>query len=284
MKRWRLIVVPVIVVAVGLWASSFQSKPLEVKPGKEPIADSGVSEMVIDKPKAETLEKILETDPIQFLEMSLKRYDETIKGYEHILDKHERIQGKLARPEKVRACFREMPYAVYMEWIEGAGLASKVLYVAGEHRDKKTEKEMMLARGWGPLKFFGIQTREVDGADAKSSGRFTIAQFGFKKSTERSLASMKRAKERGTLHVKYEGIVPVEKLGGQKCHKFVRTPYDPHEEDDLNELTLYYDTEHWLQVGAILKDVKGQLLGEYFFTELKFNPEFNEKQFTRDAL
>ncbi len=58
-------------------------------------------EKVIDKPKAETLEKILETDPIQFLEMSLKKYDETIKGYEHILDKHERIQGKLARPEKV---------------------------------------------------------------------------------------------------------------------------------------------------------------------------------------
>ncbi len=154
-----------------------------------------------------------------------------------------------------------------MEWIEGAWLASKI-NVASENQDKNG-KEIMLARGRSLLGAFGLQSREVDGADAKNSGRFTIAQFGFKKSTERSFASMKRAKERGTLHLKYEGIVPVEKLGNQKCHKFVRTPYDPHEEDDLNELTLYYDTAHWLQVGAILKDVKGQLLGEYFFTEVK---------------
>src|SRR5262249_11325839 len=148
----------------------------------------------------------------------------------------------------------------------------------------KAGKELMLARGWGPFKFLGIQTREVDGTDAKKSGRFTIAQYGFKKSTERTLASMQRAKERGKLHLKYEGLVPVERLKGQKCHKFVRTPYDPHEEDDLNELTLYYDTEHWLQVGAILKDAQGQLLGEYFFYEIVINPEFDPKQFTREAL
>jgi hypothetical protein len=285
MKRWRLIIMPVVVVVVGLWASTFNSAPpLEVRAGKGPSADSGVSESNIDKPKPETLEKILETDPVRFLSMSLERYEKTIRGYKHVLEKHERIQGKLSRPEKVEARFREQPFSVYMEWIEGAGLASKVLYIAGENENKSTGKQMMLARGWGPLKFLGIQTREVDGTDAKKSGRFTIAQFGFKHSTERSLASMKRAQERGTLHVKYEGLVPVERLGGQKCYKFVRTPYDPYEEDDLNELTLFYDTEHWLQVGAVLKDAKGQLLGEYFFTDIQINPEFDAKQFTREAL
>jgi hypothetical protein len=274
---------PVLVVAVGVWASTEKSESLTVRPGKGPTIDPEVAPTNIDQPKAETPEQILARDPLRFLAMSLEKYDRTIQGYTHILEKHERIQGKLSRPEKVKACFREKPFAVYMEWIEGAGLASKVLYVAGENRDKNG-KEMMLARGWGPLKYFGVQTREVDGADAKGSGRFTIAQFGFKQSTQRSLASMKRAQERGTLHVKYEGLVPVERLAGQKCYKIVRTPFDPHEEDGLNELTLYYDTTHWLQVGAILKDAQGQLLGEYFFYDLNINPEFDPKQFTRDAV
>lgn len=274
MKRWRLIVPPMIVVAVALWATS-STKPPEILRPETPKGQGPASK--IETP-AESVEQVLARDPVAFLQMSLKKYDETIKGYAFTFDKHERINGKLRSPEKCEARFREKPFAVHMRWLEGAGLASQVLFVEGENNGK------MLARGRGPLQFLGIQTRDVDGADAKSSGRFTIAQFGFKKSTERSLASMLKAKERGKLNVKYEGIVPVEKLGGQKCHKIVRTPYDPPEEDELTELTLYYDTEHLLQVGAVLRDVKGQLLGEYFFTNVQINPEFTEKQFTRDAL
>ena len=115
-------------------------------------------------------------------------------------------------------------------------------------------------------------------------GRFTIAQFGFKRSTQRSLASMEKAQARGKLFCKYEGIVPVEELGGQKCHKLVRFPYEPYEEDDLKELTLFFDTEHFLQVGSILRDKKGDLLGQYFFSDVRINPEFEAKQFTREAL
>ncbi len=278
MKRWRLIVFPILVIAVGVWATTFSRPPEAVQPGDSKGADPDVSKGKIVEPQVETLEKILERDPIRFFSMSLDKYEKTIKGYVHTFDKHERIAGKMRNPEKCEARFREKPLAVHMRWIEGAGLASQVLYVDGENNGK------MLARGRGPLAIFGLQTRDVDGADAKSSGRFTIAQFGFKQSTERTLASMKRAQDRGKLHLKYEGIVPVERLKGQKCHKFVRTPYDPNEEDDLNELTVYYDTDHWLQVGAVLKDVKGQLLGEYFFYDIQINPTFTEKQFTRDAL
>jgi hypothetical protein len=272
MKRWRLIIMPIIVVAIGLWVARPGKPPEVLRPGHTEESP------VIDAPAAETLDEILRRDPYSFFPMSLRKYDDTIQGYAHSFDKHERINGVLRKPEKCEVRFREKPFAVHMSWTEGAGLASKVLFVEGENNGK------MLARGWGPLKFLGIQTRDVDGADAKASGRFTIAQFGFKKSTERTLASMKRAKDNGKLFLKYEGIVPVEKLGGQKCHKFVRSPYDPPEEDQLSELTLYYDTEHWLQVGAILRDVKGQLLGEYFFSNVQINPEFSDKQFTRDAL
>src|SRR4051812_17095139 len=109
MKRWRLIIMPVVVVAVGVWASTNKKEPLEVKPGKGLASDPSASSISIDQPKVETAEHILETDPLRFLEMSLEKYDRTIQGYTHILEKHERIQGKLSRPEKVKVCFHEKP-------------------------------------------------------------------------------------------------------------------------------------------------------------------------------
>ncbi len=281
MKRWRLIVFPLLVAVVGVSVAYFnRPAPSEVVgPSKSDKTDSDVSKNNVGEPQGESLDEILKRDPIRFFPMSLEKYDKTIQGYTHTFDKHERIKGPLRKPEKCEVRFREKPFSVFMEWKEGADQALRVLYVKDQNNDK------LLARPNGMfLKFVPPQSRDVDGPDAKKSGRFTIAQFGFKQSTERTLASMKRAQDRGKLNLKYEGIVPVDRLKGKKCHKFVRTPYDPPEEDQLTELTVYYDTEHWLQVGAVLKDVKGELLGEYFFYNIEINPTFSEKQFTRDAL
>lgn len=279
MKRWRLFVMPLIVAAVGVGVWAATRPAVQIRPPE--TTEPSVSPPKIDAPKAESLEKILETNPVRFLEMSLEKYDREIQGYSHRLHKHERIHHnpELRKAEVCDVCFRENPFSVYMKWVEGADKAFAVLYLKDEDPKHLAVRPRLPFDIKGPL-----FTKAIDDPQAKNSGRFSIAQFGFKQSTQRSLASMKRAQERGTLHVKYEGIVPVEKLKGEKCYKFVRTPYDPHEEDGLNELTLYYDLDHWLQVGAVLKDDKGELLGEYFFTDRKINPKFDAKQFTRDAL
>ena len=46
------------------------------------------------------------------------------------------MQGRLQKPEKIRVAFREKPLSVFMDWLEGAGLASKTLYVEGENNGK----------------------------------------------------------------------------------------------------------------------------------------------------
>jgi outer membrane lipoprotein-sorting protein len=79
-------------------------------------------------------------------------------------------------------------------------------------------------------------------------------------------------------------VYKVPELGDRTCYKFVRTPYTPHEDDDLNELTLYIDTETWLQVGSVLKNERGELIAEYWFRDVNLNPEFDDDQFTRKAL
>jgi uncharacterized protein DUF1571 len=222
-------------------------------------------------------QELLHYHPLQFLEMSLERYKREVAGYTTRFLKQERIGGTLNPPETLDVWFREQPFSVLMYWLDGPHKGQKALYVAGENDGK------LLARGAGLLGF-RIWTKNVDDAEAKRNGRYTIDQFGIYLGTQRAVASMKKAEERGTLRLTYEGIYAVPQLGNRECYKIVRTPYDPLEEDGLNELTIYLDCENWLQVGSVLKDSQGQLIAEYYFRDLKLNPPFKKEQFTRAAL
>ena len=50
------------------------------------------------------------------------------------------------------------------------------------------------------------------------------------------------------------------------------------------EVVVSIDTETWLQVGTVLKDEKGKLLGSYYFRDVKLNPTFKKGQFQRRAM
>jgi hypothetical protein len=216
--------------------------------------------------------------PPLFLEMCLERYKREVRGYSTKFIKRERIGGKLEPLEKLEVHCREQPFSVYMNWLEGAKLAQKVLYVEGENNGK------LLARGKGLLAGLGVFAKDVDSAEAKKTGRYTIDQFGPYLGTKRTVAAMHNAEMRGALHVAYQGLYKVPELGDRICHKFVRSPYQPLEEEGVNELTIYIDQENWMQVGSVLRDVHGNLIAEYFFRDLKINPEFKQDQFTRAAL
>jgi hypothetical protein len=227
------------------------------------------------------LEALMHYHPPLFLEMCLARYEQEVKGFSAVLLKRERLGGNLGSLEKIEIFFREQPFSVYMNWLEGGeGLTKpqKVLYVKGENNNK------LLARGRGVAKFLPVFEKDVDSDEAKQTGRYTLDQFGIYLGTKRSVASMHRADERGELHVEYQGLFQVPEVGGRVCHKFVRKPYVPPEEEGLNELTIYIDQENWLQIGSVLKDGQGQLLAEYYFRDVKINPEFKSDQFTRGAL
>ncbi len=227
------------------------------------------------------LENLLHNRPLDFLEMCLERYEQEVQGYTLTFLKRERVAGKVYPPtgfEKVRVHFREHPFSVHMHWLENAKLAQTVLYVKGENNGK------LLARPTGRLLGALVVSRDVDSADARESGRYTVAQFGLYQAMQRSVDAMKAAQKRGALHLSYQGVVTLAEVGERPCYKFVRTPYEPPEEDGVNELTLYIDRETWLQVGSVLKDFEGQLIGEYFFRDIELNPSFSEKQFQRGGV
>lgn len=224
------------------------------------------------------VESLLRRDAPRFLQMCIERYDQQIHSYSCILQKQERIHGKLLPVEIVEAHFREQPFSVFMNWKKGAGRAQRTLYVEGENNNQ------LLARPAGLLASLGVFARDVNSPEIKAAGRYTITEFGMKLGTLRTLKPMLEARKRGALHIRYEGIFRVPETGDRLCYKLVRTPYEPRDGEDLNELTIYIDVETWLQVGSVLKDSQGQLIAEYFFRSIHLNTSFETHQFSREAL
>jgi hypothetical protein len=222
-------------------------------------------------------EHLFQKEPWEFLQMCLDRYDREVKGYSTLFVKRERMDGKLKDEEVVECHFKEKPFSVYMNWIKGWGKAKKAVYVKGENNDR------MLALPAPPLGFF-VVSKEVDCEDARKSGRYLINQFGMKLGTERTLSNILKARERGKLTLQYLGVNEVEELGFRPCYTFLRSKYDPPEEEGVYELLFYIDVETWLQSGSVLKDTKGELIAEYYFRDIKLNPQFGPNQFTRKAM
>jgi hypothetical protein len=224
--------------------------------------------------------QVAKNDPIAFLTECLARYDREVKGYRAVMQKQERIGGRLQPKEIINVCFKEKPHSVLLVWTEGARRAERALYVDGENNGK------MLARPNGLIarKVAGdIVERDVDGPDARQSGRYPLSEYGIKKGTERTLAAWSAARNQQALHVDFLGEQRVKEAGDRLCYKLRRRNARP-ENDGVTELTIYVDKENLLQVGSVLKGGGGKLIGEYFFRDIELNPAFSNGQFERGAL
>jgi hypothetical protein len=261
---------------------------LVVAPHVIPVADGPVEGIggprnlrdVKDKgdrlPDAAGLEALARKDAVAFLEKCLLRYDREVKGYSLTMQKQERIEGKLQKKEVIDVHFKEGPHSVFMRWREGARLVSRVVYVDGQNDGKAVIKPAGLGS-------FLVVERDPDGADARRSGRYTLKEFGLKKGLQRTLAAFEAAQKDGALHVEYLGKRKIKEAGDRTCYVLKRTRYQKPEADGITEQTLFVDADNWLLVGTILKG-GGKLIGEYFFRDIRLNPEFDKDQFTRKAV
>jgi hypothetical protein len=272
--RRLLLCLPVcfILVPEGTPRSDSFSSAAEPLPLREVVDDGS------PLPSPAALERLAQTDPVAFLATCIKRYDREVKAYHLTLQKQERIAGKLQRTEVTEVAFREKPFSVLMSWKEGARLAQRVLYIKGENNDK------LLVKPAGLASLIGVVERDVDGADAKQSGRYPMTEFGIKVGMQRTLAAWEDARQQNALHIDYLGIKAIKELEDHPCYVFRRTRYKKPEDDGITDLTVYFDQENWLQTGSVLKGAERQLIGEYFFRTIQLNPEFKPDPFTREAL
>jgi hypothetical protein len=202
-----------------------------------------------------------------------------VKGYRCTFAKQERLNGKLQRTELIDVSFRENPFSVQFDWVEGARLASRVLYVKGQNNDQLLVKPA----GWRG-RLVSVVAREPEGADAKESSRYPMTQFGIKKGTQRAIAAWGAAQKDGSLKYEYRGKRKIAEAGDRECFILHRFDYRQPEEDGIADAVLYYDAETWLQIGSTLKGSEGQLIGDYWFRDIKLNPDFPPDQFSRAAV
>jgi hypothetical protein len=260
-------------VAGGVWYLLFRT------PDDKDDYDGPVIIIPAAPQEARTLEELAEKDPVAFLQRCLDRYEKDVTGYTCIFEKQERVKGTLRQKEKIKIHFNEKPFSVHMDWKKGwdALGARRTLFVEGKNDG------LLIARAlhhdFGP-----ILVKKLDDPQVTATSRFGINEFGMYKGARSTMVAMRKAKERGELHVKYEGIVQVKEAGDRPCYKLVRTPYHPPEDDGCNELVIYIDKDTLLQVGSTLKDSDGKLIADYFFHDIHLNPTFTPEQFTKKAL
>jgi hypothetical protein len=237
-------------------------------------------------PDAAQMERLARERPTDFLRECLLRYKRDVASYRLTMYKEERIAGALEPPEVMEVAFRKKPFSVFLKWDSGARKAERALYVEGKNDDKllvrPTTAWYWAARAAGRVKD-GLVVVDVDGEDARQSGRFTIKEFGMYNGLARLLADWEAADKRGALHVEHQGVQEPEESGGRRCHVLRRTRFLKPERDGVTEQTVYIDAETWLQVGSVADGPAG-LIGAYFYRDVKVNPEFPPDQFTRAGL
>jgi hypothetical protein len=232
-------------------------------------------------PSAEVMRRLARTEPVVFLQHCMRYYHRQVRCYTLTLQKRERISGQLHPREVIEVFFQEKPYSVLLRWREGARLAERALYVEGDH-----DGQMLVRPAGGLLRTLvgAIVPRDPHSVEARQSGRLPITEYGVKHGLKRTLRAWTAAQQSRQLQVDFEGEQTVPQTGDRTCLVLHRTRYAHPEGDGIADQVVYVDTETWLPLGTVVRDVNGQLIGEYFVRDLRLNPKFPPGQFTPAAL
>lgn len=259
-------------------------------------------------PATDEFSRLAQNDPVAMFDACLSRYAREVKGYRATLEKQERVEGELHDREIVQVMGTgEVPDAagkthikVRMIWEQGAqkdllgNLLSGTLYNEDDRHD-----QIMTYRPKAFIKEYSI---DLKGSLARGASRYCIKDSGMYRSMLRTYSAWKERRERGELRTEYLGKHVIDRVDGRECHVIKRIcphteidsfaldekpPTDPKliERDGFNEVTVMIDAERWLQVGTVIKNAKGELVGEYFFRNVdRVTDDFPADTFTAAGL
>lgn len=247
------------------------------------LAGRPAVDLPLPKLASKSFADLCRDDPVEAVATSMRKYRSSVERYTCLLRRQERIEGKLHEPETIECEFRESPFSVRMHWLGTSEGPESLLYVAGENRDNflvvpasPTLKNALKLLGRDYAK------RRLDSSDAKSASRYPLNEFGIYCGMEHVYVDWKAAQDRGPLRTEYLGLQPVPELDGKPCLVIRRACVTP-EQDGLTHVTIQFDPETLLQVGAVLMK-NDELIGRYHFAALKLNVPIAVERFSPDTL
>jgi hypothetical protein len=170
-----------------------------------------------------------------------------------------------------------------MKWDEAPRPAQRVLYVRGKWTDKEGRPQAMV-QPEPLLELLIPRTKQaIHGDLAKSKSRRAIDEFGFGQSLRLILHFCDKALKEGKLSMKYVGR---STFAGRPTYVLERTlPYNGDEEYYPERRLILYIDEEWLLPTCIIAyadDNEKQLLGRYLITDVEFNLDLSEADFSLD--
>jgi hypothetical protein len=268
----------VLLLPLLFLAPSVPSSPRTASPS---FSSEGLPSLSYPLPEPYEMEELARRDPVAFLENCLRHYESAVTGYTATMLKRERIGGTLHHREALAVWFNEQPFSVLLVWKAGARNAERALYVDGANDGKNLVRPTGL---WRSL-LGDVVAIDPEGAQARQAGRYSLREYGLKRATQRTLRSWQDAQRDGILRAEYLGKRKVREAGDRTCLVLRRPhPDRPETADQVSDVTIYVDAQTWLQVGSVLKNPANELVGEYYFRDVRLNPAFAPNQFTREML
>lgn len=245
------------------------------------VAKSEISEATQGETPEARLDRLARTAPLKLLAEAQKWYGENVIDYTCTFRKQENIAGYLTPVQGIRAKFRELNQSVYMEWVENANKAKRVIYVEGKWKTREGQPGALCEPAGALAKLIVSSiVMPIHGEEAKTASRRTVDQFGFFDALGLIVKYSLMAKQEGALKLTFvgEGMV-----GKRPTYVFERIlPYTGEGGKYPDRVLVFHlDKETLLPVScaSYADDAKKELLGQYEYTDVRLNVGLTEADF-----
>lgn len=248
-------------------------QPLQPMPAASQPPVQGTQLLVDPRPGEHPL-----SPAVRWATQAIPQIDAQVADYTYTMVKRELVDGVLSQPEYILCKIRHRPFSAYLYFLDPVSVkGQEALYVEGRNGGN------MIAHGVGlKHRLVGTVTIAPDSALAMSGNRHPITQIGFRRLTERLLATWQRDMQYGECEVRYLQGAKVNERSCtciQVAHPVRRQPFTHYltrlyVDDELN-VPLRYEAYDWPSRPG------GQmvLVEEYTYANLQLNVGLTERDF-----
>ena len=217
--------------------------------------------------------------PAELFEAGLRRCRSDIRDYRCRFICVERLGGTLTAEQHIDVRFLAEPFSVLFEWVKNAPQAQKLLYVEGQNDGNMLVVPTLL--GWltGPI--------EVDphGSSARRNARRAITDFGFERMLGRMASPCRtgRLSDGGEFQDSFAGLVEVNGITALVVERR-RLGAEPDDQSSPAAWRFCLDARYLVPIAVTEYGRGGIILGDYVFTDLRFNTGLKPGDFSPAAI
>lgn len=236
---------------------------------------------------ADPFETLIRNHPLEALIEARAAHLRQVKDYTCTLVKQEILPSGMSEEQEIDVQFRQAPYSVNFHWRRNAGLAERVIYVAGkwidEDADSPDERDLAVCQPGAIARILVKSVKQpIHGKMARKTSRRFIDDFGFTNALNMLIKYCEIARDKGELKLEFCGET---RFDGRPVWVVRRhLPYVGEGglyPDQLAEI--FIDKEYRVPVAVYCYADEGKspehLLGKYEYRNIRMHAGLSEQDF-----